>query len=59
MGQTEAAKPQGKSSVDVSSEDRVIRQYVEREARGEPQPAGGPWFAPRFIEQLRKEGRIP
>lgn len=53
----EAMKALGNNSVDTSNQDRVIRQYVEREARGEPQPAGGPWFAPSFIEQWKKENQ--
>jgi hypothetical protein len=43
------------NKVDTSSQDRVVRQWIEREERGEPRPNGGPWFAPSYLEQWKKE----
>jgi hypothetical protein len=45
------------NSVDTSNRDRVIKQYAEREERGEPRPNGGPWFAPSYLEQRKRENR--
>lgn len=49
--------PLPKNSVDTSYRDRVVKQYVEREERGELQPNGGPWFAPSFLSEWKRNNR--
>jgi len=41
--------------LDTSYQDRIVREYIEREERGERQPIGGLWFHPTYLERWKRE----